>query len=309
MGIDREGAWHLADPSLDPLRAEGRPVSLLVPDGVLSVGGQTVGFDVVFPVLHGPRGEDGTLQGMLEMSDIPYVGCGVGASAVTMDKDMTKRLVAAAGIPTAPWRTIRRREWDADANAVTEAVAHGLHYPLFVKPVAQGSSIGIARVEDAAQLMSAVSGAFRYDTRVLVEQGIDGREIEVAVLDGPRASLPGEVVLQDGWYTYEAKYADDTSQFITPADLSEADTKTVRSMAEAAFELFDLSGLARIDFFLDRSTRKFFLNEVNTMPGFTSISGFPKMWLATGMTYDELCSGLVEAGIRRHEERSRLAIR
>lgn len=309
VGINRDGEWFLVDTSFQPFRAEGRPVSMAIPDGVLQVGDQVVEFDVVFPVLHGPKGEDGTIQGLLEIAGVPYVGCGVRASAVTMDKDLSKRVVDSAGIPTSPWRTIGQPEWEADSHGVAESISHGLRFPLFVKPSAQGSSVGIAKVHDTAQLIPAVTNAFRYDTKVVVEQGVAGREIEVAVLDGPRASVPSEIIIEADWYTYEAKYTDDASQCVAPADLSENATKTVRAMAESIYDLLDLSGLARIDFFYDTATRTFFFNEANTMPGFTSISGFPKMWLASGMTYQELCSHLVDAAFDRHEALSKLSMR
>lgn len=309
VGIDRQGDWFLSDMSYRPFRAEGRPVSLTVPEGVLDVGGQTVEFDVIFPVLHGPMGEDGTVQGLFEVCDVPYVGCGVHASAVCMDKDLTKQIASTAGVATSPWRSIGRRGWDIDPEGIVSSVVHGLRFPLFVKPSAQGSSVGISKVGDVDSMTEAISNAFRYDTKVIVEEGIEGREIEVAVLDGPRASLPGEIITESEWYTYEAKYDDEGSQCVTPADLSEEDTKTVRAMAETVFELLGLSGLARIDFFYDTANRRFVFNEVNTMPGFTAISGFPKMWIASGFTYEELCSHLVDAALERHDQRGKLSTR
>ena len=309
VGIDRDGGWFLADTSYQPFRAEGRAVTFHVADGVLAVGGDTVEFDVIFPVLHGPMGEDGTVQGLFEVCDLPYVGCGVLASALAMDKELAKRVADAAGIAVSPWRTVRRREWDIDPESVVASVASALRFPVFVKPSAQGSSIGISRVDDAAMLSGAVANAFRYDTKVIVEQAIVGREIEVAVLDGPRASLPGEIITNQEWYTYDAKYHDDGSECVAPADLSDEETKTVRSLAEAVFELLGLNGLARIDFLFEAATGTFVFNEANTMPGFTSISGFPKMWLASGFTYEDLCTHLVEAAFERHEARGRLSIR
>jgi D-alanine-D-alanine ligase len=309
VGIDRRGEWFLSDIAHRPFRAEGRPVTFTVPDGVLQVGGQQVEFDVVFPVLHGPKGEDGTVQGMLEVCDVPYVGCDVRGSAVCMDKDLTKRIADAAGIPTPAWRSIRRREWDLDEAGIVATVAKLLRFPVFVKPSAQGSSVGITKVDRAEQLGSAISNAFRYDTKVIVEQAIDGREIEVAVLDGPNSSLPSEIVIAADWYTYDAKYDDEASDCVVPADLDDDATRTVRAMAEALFDVLGLSGLARIDFFYDTTTKRFLFNEANTMPGFTSISGFPKMWLASGMTYPELCSHLVDAAFGRHAERAKLADR
>ncbi len=309
VGIDREGQWFLADTGYRPFRAEGRPVTFRVSEGVLSVGGESVEFDVVFPVLHGPMGEDGTVQGLFEVCNTPYVGCGVLASALCMDKDLTKRLVSQAGMATSPWRAIHLRDWDLDSESIVSSVAAELRFPLFVKPSAQGSSVGISKITDVDDLTQAIANAFRYDTKVVVEEGITGREIEVAVLDGPRASLPGEIVLEAEWYTYEAKYEDDTSECVAPADLTEEETKTVRAMAESVFDLLGLTGLARIDFFYDTTTECFLFNEANTMPGFTSISGFPRMWIASGITYEALCSHLVEAAFARHEERGRLSIR
>ncbi|MCZ7533441.1 MAG: D-alanine--D-alanine ligase [Acidimicrobiia bacterium] len=309
VGIDREGQWFLADTAYRPFRAEGRSVAFRVPEGVLSVGGESVEFDVIFPVLHGPMGEDGTVQGLFEMCDTPYVGCGVLASALCMDKDLTKGLVSQAGFATSLWRAIQRTDWDLDSESIVSSVAADLRFPLFVKPSAQGSSVGISKVTDLDTLTYAIANAFRYDTKVVVEEGIVGREIEVGVLDGPRASLPGEIVIEDGWYTYQAKYEDDTSECVVPADLTEEETKTVRGMAESIFDLLGLTGLARIDFFYDTANERFLFNEANTMPGFTSISGFPRMWIASGLTYEELCTNLVDAAFVHHEERGRLEIR
>jgi D-alanine-D-alanine ligase len=306
VGIDRQGAWFLADTAYKPFRAEGRPVSFSVPAGVLEVSGQQVEFDVVFPVLHGPMGEDGTVQGLFDTSGIPYVGCGVRASALTMDKDFTKRIARAAGIDTSPWVAVKSDRWSEDAHRIVPEISSQLRYPMFVKPSAQGSSVGISKVSDDGALEVAIDAALRYDTKIVVEEGVEGREIEVAVLDGPRASLPGEIVIEADWYTYEAKYDDDSSECVAPADLDAHATATVRALAERVFELLGLSGLARVDFFLDARTGRFIFNEVNTMPGFTSISGFPKMWLASGFTYEELCSHLVDAAFERHATRSRL---
>ncbi len=309
VGIDRQGDWFLADTAYKPFRAEGRPVSFSVPAGVLEVSGQQVEFDVVFPVLHGPMGEDGTVQGLFDTSDVPYVGCGVRAGALTMDKDFTKRIARAAGIDTSPWLAVKRARWDEDALGVVREFSSQLRYPMFVKPSAQGSSVGISKVSDVGALEVAINAALRYDTKVVVEEAIDGREIEVAVLDGPRASLPGEILTDADWYTYKAKYDDDGSECVAPADLDAHGTATVRSLAERVFDLFGLSGLARVDFFLDARTGRFLFNEVNTMPGFTSISGFPNAWAASGVTYPELCDRLVNAAIERHHRRGRLAVR
>ncbi len=309
VGIDRSGAWFLTDTSVRPFRAQGRVVSMSVPSGHLFVGGDEIGFDVAFPVLHGPQGEDGTVQGVFETCGVPYVGCGVLGSALAMDKDLTKQVVSATGIQTPRWRTIRRDAWENDAEQALEESVRSLRLPVFVKPSALGSSVGITRVVSEDGLKDAVTNAFRYDTKVVVEQAIEGREIEVAVLDGPRASVPGEVVLASGWYTYDAKYADETSRFEAPAELPAKESEKVRRLAERVFDLLGLDGLARIDFFYERDSREFWFNEANTMPGFTSISGFPKMWAASGVSYPDLCNGLVEAATERHTRRADLSVR
>ncbi len=308
VGIDRSGEWHLSDPTFRPFSAAGRPVELSIPSGVLRVVEHELEFDVVFPVLHGPMGEDGTLQGLLEMAGRAYVGCGVLASALSMDKDLAKRVVQFAGIETAPWIRVERSDWQADQQSVIEEAGHVLGYPLFVKPSAQGSSIGVHRVENETQLVEAVKSAFRYDGKILIERAVEGREIEVAVLDGPRSSVPGEVIVESGFYTYDAKYIDDSSRFEVPAQLSEFAARRVKMLAEQVFMELGLSGLARVDFFYDKVSRRFLFNEANSLPGFTSISGFPKMWLASGMTYADLCSHLVEVALERHDERNRLDI-
>lgn len=282
---------------------------MLVPEGSLVVGDDVIEFDVAFPVLHGPFGEDGTVQGALETCDVPYVGCGVLGGALAMDKDLTKQIVASKGIATSPWITVRRQEWDADPSVAIGEATRALGFPMFIKPSAQGSSVGISRATDEGGLKEAISKAFRYDTKVVVEQAISAREIEVGVLDGPVSSVPGEVLVEDGWYTYDAKYQDDTSAFEAPARLSQEASKQVKDIAERVFEMLGLSGLARVDFFYENGTRRFLFNEVNTLPGFTSISGFPKVWIASGLTYPELCNRLVAAAIDRHEGRSKLSLR
>lgn len=309
VGIDRDGDWHLGDPTFRPFKADGRAVEMSVPTGSLRVADNDIEFDVVFPVLHGPQGEDGTVQGLLETCGVPYVGCGVAGSALAMDKDLAKRIVQASGIATTPWIRLFRPRWDADPHGVVEQVATSLRYPVFVKPSAQGSSVGIARAVSDQELKEAIDAAYRYDSKVVIERGVTGREIEVAVLDGPRASVPGEVITEAEFYTYDAKYANDISRFEVPAELSPSAASEVSALAERIFTELGLWGLARVDFFYDEHNGNFLFNEANTLPGFTSISGFPKMWLASGMTYSELCSHLVDAAFTRHEERGRLAIR
>ncbi|HDL42169.1 MAG TPA: D-alanine--D-alanine ligase, partial [Actinobacteria bacterium] len=297
-GIARSGEWFIADVDRRPFRAEGRRAELTIPSGTLRAGEDVVAFDVVFPVLHGPFGEDGTIQGMLEVAGIPYVGPGVKASAVAMDKDMTKRLASHAGIAVAESVTVAIEEFAADLYGVVEKVVAVTGYPAFVKPVELGSSVGITKATDRQSLVQGLKTAFSHCDRVIVEEFIRGREIEVAVTDGPIASVPGEVVLEADWYSYDAKYKDDTSQFITPAALSGLQTSEVQSLAERMFEVLGCRGLARVDFFLEESGRGFILNEVNTMPGCTPISGFPMMVEASAMSFARVCSDLVDRTVR-----------
>jgi D-alanine-D-alanine ligase len=297
VGIDRNGAWYLADPTRRPMVADGRPVRLGVPDGVLRVGQDEVGFDVAFPILHGPFGEDGTIQGLFETVGKPYVGCGVLPSALVMDKDLTKRLVRLAGVATPDWMVVGRDEFREDPHGSVAGVVAELGLDVFVKPAALGSSVGISRAGSEAEVKEAIEQALRYGEKVIVEEAISGREIEVAMLSGPRSSLPGEVFSAGEWYDYESKYHDESSRFEAPANLSDGRIAEVRELAARAFGVLECRGLARIDFFYEQGRRGFLFNEANTMPGFTPISGFPKMWLATGMSYSELCDELVSLAL------------
>ncbi|HEX9856033.1 MAG TPA: D-alanine--D-alanine ligase family protein [Acidimicrobiia bacterium] len=297
VGIDRSGDWFLADAGERPLRAEGRRVTLSLPGGSLVSGEDEVGFDVAFPVLHGPYGEDGRIQGAFDMAGVPYVGCGVLGSAVAMDKDVAKRLARDAGIATTRWQMVRHADLRDDAPAVVDEVAGLLGFPVFVKPAELGSSIGVAKASTDAELKDALLRAFELSDKALVEETVTGREIEVGVLEGPRASAPGEIVIEAEWYDYEAKYNDDASRFVAPARLTRSQVATVQQLACRAFEALECRGLARVDFFFEKPGRGFILNEVNTMPGFTPISGFPLMWQASGMSYPELCNELVELAL------------
>ncbi|GAA2217754.1 D-alanine--D-alanine ligase family protein [Streptomyces nogalater] len=261
--------------------------------------------DVVFPVLHGPYGEDGTLQGLLELSGVPYVGSGVLASAVGQDKEYMKRILASYGLKVGPYLVIRPREWDRDESAVRKRIVdfageHG--WPLFVKPARAGSSIGITKVDGLAGLDEAIAEARRHDPKILVEAALRGREIECGVLefeDGPRASVPAEIPPPDAhaYYDFEAKYIDSTPG-VVPAPLTEGQTAEVRRLAVEAFEATSCEGLVRADFFLTEDG-EFVINEINTMPGFTPISMYPQMWQATGVGYPELVDRLVQAALRR----------
>lgn len=299
VGIDRQGSFHLADATLDPLVASGPTVRLEVPGGHLVTAGGTLAVDVAFPVLHGPFGEDGTIQGMFEMAGLGYVGSGVLGSAVAMDKDVAKRLCRDAGIPVGAYLVVRDREFETAPGYEVERIVSTLGYPVFVKPANLGSSVGIERAADEAALEDAIRAALAHDRKVIVEAEVRGREIEVAVLEGPRASVPGEIVVHDGWYTYEAKYRDDATRTVVPADLPEAATARVRDLACRAFTALECRGLARVDFFYEEPGRGFILNEVNTMPGFTPRSMFPMMWAATGMPYADLCDELVALALER----------
>jgi D-alanine-D-alanine ligase len=268
-----------------------------------------LGLDVIFPVLHGPYGEDGTIQGLLELANVPYVGAGVLGSAVGMDKAVMETLFAAAGLPIVRHLTLLRHEWIRDTQAFSDRVASELRYPVFVKPANLGSSVGISKARTAAELPTAMELAFEFDRKVVVEAGVENaREIECAVLgnDAPEASVPGEIVPSREFYDYEAKYLDAGSTPIIPAPLSDAQRAEVQRMAVAAFRAVDGAGMARVDFLMERETGRMYLNEVNTIPGFTTISMYPKMWEASGVSYSELIDRLIALALERHAEKQRL---
>lgn len=320
VGITREGAFVLEedDPAKFPLDAahlpevvdNGTRVLWPEPGGdrtlrVVQVDGSVTGLgeiDVVLPILHGPHGEDGTIQGFFDTLEVPYAGGGVLDSALCMDKHFMKIALEAAGLSVAPWVTVRRRDWDRDPAAVREA-ATTLGLPLFVKPARAGSSVGVSKVDAPEELDAALAVAFAEDDKVLIETGMSGREIEVAVLetaDGIRASLPGEIVLTSrGFYDFEGKYlGGDGVDIVCPAAVTDAELATIQEAGVRAFEAVDGRGLARVDVFLT-ADGGIVVNELNTMPGFTPISMFPKCWVASGLSYGELITELVEAGLRR----------
>ncbi|MGP0018647.1 MAG: D-alanine--D-alanine ligase family protein [Candidatus Sulfotelmatobacter sp.] len=273
---------------------------------------RAINVDVIFPVLHGTFGEDGTIQGLLELADIPYVGAGVLGSAAGMDKDIMKSLFIAAGIPIVKHVTILRSAWENDPAKVKKAVESKLIYPVFVKPANLGSSVGISKAHNRKELGPAIEEAAKFDRKIVIEQGVGGkkekaREIECSVLgnDEPAASLPGEIIPGKEFYDYAAKYVDEGSQLIIPAKLTKAETKKVQNLAVAAFQAVDCSGLARVDFLMDPKTRKIYLNEINTMPGFTAISMYPKLWAASGLAYADLIDRLIQLGIERHEDKKK----
>ena len=260
--------------------------------------------DVVFPILHGTYGEDGTVQGLFELASIPYVGAGVLGSAVGMDKDVMKRLLRDAGLPIVDYWATNKREIDS----FLRAHINDLPYPVFVKPANLGSSVGITKVHAAEELPAALATAAEYDRKVVVERGVDAREIELSVLgnDEPIVSVPGEIVPAREFYDYNAKYVADDSRLLIPAPLSEIQKNDAQRLAIAAFKVLECSGLARVDLFLDRGTGKFYVNEINTLPGFTSISMYPKLWEASGISYPDLIDRLITLAIERHAEKAKL---
>jgi D-alanine-D-alanine ligase len=273
---------------------------------------RAINVDVIFPVLHGTFGEDGTIQGLLELADIPYVGAGVLGSAAGMDKDIMKSLFLAAGIAIVKHVTILRSDWEKDPKKVEKLVSSKLKYPVFVKPANLGSSVGISKAHNRKELSPAIEEAAKFDRKIVIEQGVGGnkakaREIECSVLgnDEVSASIPGEIVPVKEFYDYNAKYLEEGSQLIIPAKLTKAQTKKVQEMAIAAFKAVDCSGLARVDFLMDPKTGKMYLNEINTMPGFTSISMYPKLWAASGLEYSDLIDRLIQLGIERHADKKK----
>jgi D-alanine-D-alanine ligase len=273
---------------------------------------RAINVDVIFPVLHGTFGEDGTIQGLFELADIAYVGAGVLGSAAGMDKDVMKSLFRAAGLPIVKHVTVLRSQFEGEPKKVQKLVESKLKYPVFVKPANLGSSVGISKAHDRKELGPAIAEAAKFDRKIVIEEGVGGkknkaREIECAVLgnDDPKASIAGEIIPCKEFYDYEAKYLVDGSEGMIPAKLTKSEMKNVQRLAIAAFQAVDCTGLARVDFLMEPKSRKMFVNEINTMPGFTAISMYPKMWAASGMSYPELIDRLIRLGIERHEDKKR----
>jgi D-alanine-D-alanine ligase len=269
----------------------------------------SLGLDVVFPVLHGPYGEDGTVQGLLELANVPYVGAGVLASAVGMDKAVMKLVFAAKGLPICDYEVVLKRDWQHSERAIMNQLAGKLGFPMFVKPANLGSSVGISKAKHATELREAMNLAAEFDRKIVVEAAVaKPREIECAVLgnDEPQASLPGEIVPSREFYDYEAKYLDEASRTIVPAELTKKQTEEVRRLAVAAFKALDCAGMARVDFLLAGGNGTLYLNELNTIPGFTTISMYSKMWDASGVPYAKLLDRLIELAIERHAEKQQL---
>ena len=315
IGITKDGHWLVgqgATKMLPEVLKGGRRVMLaadpteaaLVP---LDRGAGAQRLDVIFPVLHGTFGEDGTIQGMLDLAGLPYVGTGVLGSAVGMDKDVSKRLCQEAGIPVVPWVTVHRWRWERDPATIQTEIEKHFPYPVFVKPATLGSSVGMTKVHEAAELAPALRLACEFGTKILVEQAVTAREIEVSVLGNhqPKASVPGEIVPHREFYDYTAKYLEEGTQLKIPADLLPTQVERIQSLAVQAFGVLELAGMARVDFFLEKSGGRLYLNEVNTIPGFTSISMYPKLWEASGIPFGQLIDTLIELALEMHRERAR----
>ena len=328
VAIDKQGRWHLNDISL----LEGKkslpvfkdaPKVVLPPNPAdpnsgsalirLGESGEARGIDVVFPVMHGPLCEDGTIQGLLELADLPYVGCGVLASAVAMDKEITKRVARDAGLPIVSYVSLKHELWKKEKQQSAKRIEKELGYPVFVKPANLGSSVGVHKVKEQSRLNMALEDAFKYDTKVLVETAVNAREIEVSVLENPDVggdplvSVPGAINPTHEFYSYEAKDLDEKgATLIIPAELDAEQTRRVQDVAKRAFSALECEGMARVDTFLDRKSGEIFFNELNTIPGFTSISMYPKLWEASGISYQELLSKLVDLAISRHQRKKTL---
>jgi D-alanine-D-alanine ligase len=329
IGITREGSWLLGtkpqqllaaeqgihedhpEEGIEPTRAvtlTGDPrLRRLIPVEQGEELGNAGTLDVIFPVMHGTYGEDGALQGLLEMANVPYVGCGVLGSALGMDKEKMKMIFQRVSLPVGDFLVYRRSAWERAPEPILDTIEQRLGYPNFVKPVNLGSSVGVNKAHDRAELLHFINEAAEYDRKIIIEKGIDCREVECAVLgnDEPLVSVVGEVISSNEFYDYRAKYIDNKSQVVIPADIPQATAEEVRRQAALAFQSLDLSGLARVDFFLERGTNQVYINEVNTMPGFTSISMYPKLWEASGLPYRELIDRLIELAIERHADRQR----
>jgi D-alanine-D-alanine ligase len=315
IGITKEGHWLIGEGAQkmlpEVLRTGQRVVmsadptesALMLLDG--SPRGQKL--DVVFPVIHGTFGEDGTMQGLLELAGLPFVGAGVLGSAIGMDKDVAKKLMQVAGIPVVPWIAVHRADWESDAKKIRRTVEKKFKYPVFVKPATLGSSVGMTKVHSRAELGPALDLAAEFAMKIMVERAVSAREIEVSVLGNhdPRASIPGEIVPHREFYDYAAKYLEEGTQLLIPAKLTKSEVKKVQAMAVTAFRALELSGMARVDFFIEKRGGKIFLNEVNTIPGFTSISMYPKLWEANGIPFRELVTKLIDLALEQHREKAR----
>jgi D-alanine-D-alanine ligase len=307
IAITHEGRWlgtRDAMKLLSPGEAIQAALKTGEPMAVVPEPQRNGAVDVFFPIVHGTYGEDGTIQGLLELAGVPYVGAGVLGSAVGMDKDVMKRLLREAGLPVGDFWVTRAKDMDAFIREFGEE----LPYPVFVKPANLGSSVGITKAHNAGELPAAIAFAAEFDRKIIIEKGIDAREIEISVLgnDELKASIPGEIIPSREFYDYQAKYVDDDSRLIIPAPLSEQQVRQAQDLAIRSFQALDCSGMARVDLFLEKPTGKFLVNEINTLPGFTSISMYPKLWEATGLAYPDLVDRLITLAVERHAEKKKL---
>lgn len=316
VGISKDGRWLIsggAQKMLADTIREGRRAVLPAEPGAallaLNAGDSTplAAVDVVFPVLHGTYGEDGTVQGLLELANLPYVGCGVLASSVGMDKEVQRRLFDHAGLPVVKYLSVSRAHWETAGETVLAAVRRRFHFPVFVKPATLGSSVGMTKAHDEGELVDALHLAAEFAQKILIERAVDAREIEVSVLgnEDPRCSVPGEIVPHREFYDYTAKYSEPGTELVVPAPLTRRQTTKVQEYAARAFQAIEGRGMARADFFLERQTGRLYVNEINTIPGFTSISMYPRLWEATGVSYRELIDRLIELAIEQHREKER----
>ena len=315
IGITKEGHWLAgagAQKILPEVLKTGQRVAMSADPSdtaLISLDGNARGqkLDVIFPVIHGTFGEDGTMQGLLELAGLPFVGAGVLGSAIGMDKDVAKKLLQVAGIPVVPWIAVQRADWERNPKEIRRAVEKKFKYPVFVKPATLGSSVGMTKVHSRAELGPALDLAAEFAMKIMVERAVNAREIEVSVLGNhvPQASVPGEIVPHREFYDYTAKYLEDGTQLLIPAKLKKSEIKKVQHMAVIAFRALELSGMARVDFFIEKRGGKIFLNEVNTIPGFTSISMYPKLWEANGIPFRDLISKLIELALEQHGEKAR----
>lgn len=311
IGITKRGAWLTSGDPMRRLRSgsdaveDSAGVSAALPLDIVGEGKSGKLLDVVFPILHGPYGEDGTVQGLLELAGVPYVGAGVLGSAVGMDKAVMKQVFIAQGLPVVPFVHVTRREWQRDPDAVRRNAEEQLLYPMFAKPANMGSSVGVGKIHGPEDFAAALDNAAKYDRRIIIEQGVDARECECAVLgnDDPQASVVGEIVPGNEFYDYSAKYVDSNSALFIPADLPPNISEEIRRISIEAFRAVDASGMSRVDFFVARDLSAVWLNEINTIPGFTRISMYPKLWEASGLTYPALLDRLIELAIERHGDR------
>jgi D-alanine-D-alanine ligase len=310
VGITREGRWISSGEPMRELESRSRylsdgsePISGPPASAVEKLPAGLGSVDVVFPVLHGPYGEDGTIQGMLELAGIPYVGSGVLGSAAGMDKPTMKKIFGHHGLPQVRWVALTRKQWEKDREIRIKQIESSLGYPCFVKPANLGSSVGIGKAENAGELANALDAAARFDRRIIVEEGVDAREIEVSVLgnEDPEVSVPGEIVIKkDGFYDYEAKYVEGGMELLAPAPISDEITEEIRRIARTAYEAIDAAGMARVDFFLERGTDRLLLNEINTIPGFTPTSVYAELWATSGLPYEDLLDRLIQLALERH---------